>query len=206
MTTGRVLGRLAGHRSCVNELLALPDGTLVSGSNDGFVRVWGADDESELRAFPVHREVRCMAQSPGGEVLAAGCADGQVVVLTSQLIRLFSFAAGSAPVTAVGYSPDGRHLACGCGVIVSLHCAATGAVVVRLVGHRAGIFAVCFSLDTALFGKRLFTGSLDSTLRVWRPHREAERRVGALLAGMEVRAGDWEMGEVVGEIVRRVMR
>jgi WD40 repeat protein len=72
--------------------------------------------------------------------------------------------AGSAGVTALDFSPDGRRLAVAAlDRAIRVWDASTGALSHILRGHVRAVTAVCFSPD----GRRLFSGSQDQTIRVW---------------------------------------
>src|SRR5262249_40279011 len=71
---GRPKARLLrGHSWLVEALAFLPDGRLVSGGADGFVRLWGADGRP-LRALESRLgPVRAVARNPSACLIAAAC-------------------------------------------------------------------------------------------------------------------------------------
>ena len=70
----------------------------------------------------------------------------------------------SDEVNSLAFSPDGKTLAVGTqGADLFTLVAATGAADKTLKGHDRPITGVVFSPD----GKRLISGSMDMTVRVW---------------------------------------
>jgi WD40 repeat protein len=74
---------LAAHQQAARALAFSPDGSrLVSGGDDGYVRVWDVTTRQELLTLrePNSRPVRNVAFSRGGEFLAASTDNGAVLV------------------------------------------------------------------------------------------------------------------------------
>jgi WD40 repeat protein len=68
---------LRGHLGAVNGLAFTSRGTrLISGSEDGSIRIWDLDHNRELLLIRTGSAVRSVAISPDGRTLAAGLADG----------------------------------------------------------------------------------------------------------------------------------
>lgn len=78
---------------------------------------------------------------------------------------------GTAVITSVGLSPDGKRvLTGGADGTARLWDAHTGQMVRSFAGHTARVAAVAFSPD----GKYVLTGSDDTTARIWDPRPGAE--------------------------------
>jgi RNA polymerase sigma factor (sigma-70 family) len=118
--TGRELRRFVGHQGRVTCLVFTRDRqVLISGGLDGTVREWGLRTGAALRRWSVPgRAVHCLALSPDGTLLTAGCAGpppghrGQVSrwELPSGKERP-PFPYNPLGVQALAFSPSGRALA-----------------------------------------------------------------------------------------------
>jgi eukaryotic-like serine/threonine-protein kinase len=144
---------------------------IVSGSQDGTVKVWDANTGREMLALK-GEAVYCVAISPDGRRIAAGhwveasvwdAASGQ------RLLRLKGHDNGS--ISAVAFSPDGQRIVTG-GWEAQIHGTAkvwevsTGRELMTLQGHgtrRMGVTSAAFSPDS----RRIVTGQSDGTLKVW---------------------------------------
>jgi WD40 repeat protein len=122
-----------------------------------------------------------IALTPDGRMIALAGGDGQRGAIrlwqphTGQLWRLP--AAHTAPVTAVAFSADGKHLASGSADhTVRLWDVATGKDLLSLAGHGAAIRCLAFSPD----GSLLASGSADGGVKLWDTRTGRER---ARLAG-----------------------
>ncbi|MFJ3774182.1 WD40 repeat domain-containing protein [Streptomyces sp. NPDC090075] len=123
---------LSGHSRAVNAVAFSPDGRLLaSGSTDRTVVLWDVTDASHpTRAVGLtshRRAVNAVAFSPDGRLLASGSTDWSVILwdVTDQahptrsaiLVHerpgwLFRDGWRQGGVHAVGFSPDGRFIAC----------------------------------------------------------------------------------------------
>lgn len=69
---------------------------------------------------------------------------------------------GAAPLAV---SPDAKHIAVGAGNGIAIYDAATADLTVSLRGDSGRVVALAYAPD----GAKLYSGSLDSTVRVWDP-------------------------------------
>jgi WD40 repeat protein len=107
---GRLLHRLRGHRSVVNDVEFSPDGSLlVTASNDHDARIWDVSSGRLLHVlrghfFPVWRA----SFSPNGRwiVTASQFTAGLWNVATGQLVLYLR--EHERPLTAATFSPDGN--------------------------------------------------------------------------------------------------
>lgn len=160
---------LAGHRGTVTRLAALPDGRLVSASEDRTVRVW---DPAQPEVFPVvlrdlPAPVTAVATLGDGR-LALGGSDGTVTVRppandSSEPVVL---AGTPGPVTALAVLGDGRLAVGGGDGTVRLHdpAAAPAAEPVVLQGASGGVTALA-----ALADGRLAGGTAEGAVLIWDP-------------------------------------
>jgi WD40 repeat protein len=121
--------------------------------------------------------VLAIAFAPDGETLAAGCADGTVVLWDVATGRSRSrLSTGHRIVQALTYAPDGRTLAtAGLDCQVRLWDTAPGDTTPReravLRGHTGQVLVLVFAPD----GQTLFSAGWDGTVRRWDPEAGTER-------------------------------
>ncbi len=181
---------LKGHPREVRAVAYSPDGTrIVSGSAEwvatnrelGEVKLWDAASGRELLTISSTGGIQALAISPDNKQMAGSSSVGAGIhvwdAVTGSLVREFSAAATkSAYVSALAYSADGRWLASALAHgdyvdergkrppgEIKLWDATTGELVQTLAGHTLSVWAVAFHSD----GKRLASGSEDSTVRIW---------------------------------------
>ena len=139
---------------------------LVSGSDDGTVRLWDATSGALLHTFEGHQgKIAAVAVSPDGTRAASAGWD--------RTLRLWDLE-DRAPlrvleghennVNAVAFSPDGARLLSGSyDTTLRLWRVADGAHLATLRGHELGVTSVAFTPD----GRRAVSASVDETVRVW---------------------------------------
>ncbi|RKO83720.1 WD40-repeat-containing domain protein [Blyttiomyces helicus] len=176
----------------VRVLAAGGDGTVFWTCGDGGVQFWGVGagrcGEGEAgRRFevsdlcdvaagdgPGRDRIRCVAVDPVAGIVAAGTRDGAIAMWSSGCGRVVARVGGGGlgEVAQVGFGalPDGRRfvLAASAGATLCVWRIPVSPEVVgppvRLVGHEGPV--TCFFMDTR---GRLFTGSEDTTIRLWLP-------------------------------------
>jgi WD40 repeat protein/Tfp pilus assembly protein PilF len=144
-----------------------PDGRrVVSGSDDGAVKIWDAVTGRELLSLVDHRDaVNSVAVSPNGKLVASTGRDGIARVWESSKGQLLYRVAGieDSP-NGVAFSPGGGWLAlAGLDNTVLLCDAATGKQLGRWRGHDDRVNGIAFSPD----GKLLASASADKTVKLW---------------------------------------
>ena len=135
---------------------------IISGTQDGTIKVWDAHNGSELMTFEGHEgPVRSVAFSPDGkQIVSAG---GSTIMIwnavTGELIKTLT-----APVISAAFSPDGKRIVSGSGdTTIKVWDVDSGRELMTLEGHEEGVISVAFSPD----GSRIVSGSWDKTIKVW---------------------------------------
>lgn len=166
---GMLLMTLVGHGREVTSLAVDADfRRLVSGSNDGTVRVWDARDGQPTKVlYDAHNElgIRAVALSGDGQLALSGGANGQIYlwdVVHGELLHVSRDARRA--LSAVALSADGHIAVCASHELkLRVWDVQKRAVVHALTGHAEDVTAVAISSD----GSRAVSGSDDYTLRVW---------------------------------------
>src|SRR6266403_699554 len=147
-----------------------PDGHhIVSGSDDGTLRVWNATTgETVAGPFTGHTDrVSSVAFSPDGHHIVSG-SDGRTIrvwnATTGETVA-GPFTGHTDWVMSVAFSPDGHHIVSGSyDRTIRVWIATTGETVAGpFTGHTDWVWSVAFSPD----GHHIVSGSSDRTIRVW---------------------------------------
>ncbi len=154
---------LSGQGSAIS-----PDGSLVAiGCDWGHgLRVFDAGSGAEVFGAPGEGWVYSPDFSPDGRYLACSEFPGTVIreVGSWAEARRFRTARPTfADDSIVRYTPDGRMLAVTVGLDIELHDAEDGTLVRTLRGHGQRVHDICFDGT----GRRLVSGSIDKTVRLW---------------------------------------
>jgi len=164
--TGECEQTLQGHTSEVNAAAFSPDGTLiVSGSDDGFLRIYDATSGVCKLAIRDDSAVTSVAFSPDGKCVISGSYDNSVRVWNVESgERIWSALGHADTVTSVAFSPDGTRIVSGSDdCTLRLLNAENGEHVRTLKGHENWVNSVAFSSDS----KWIVSGSDDNSVRVW---------------------------------------
>jgi WD40 repeat protein/serine/threonine protein kinase len=173
--TGQPVGPLTTHDREIRGLVFSRDGRhLASASGDGMVKLWDAtrpDEKQEAR-------LTLRARVPGPSVNVAFSPDGRRLATGGQgnTVKIWDVEKGGEPLTtlrghskevyAVAFSPDdeGRWVASGGeDGKVKIWDSRSGELVHTFHGHTGVVSSLAFSPD----GKRLYSGSRDTTVKVW---------------------------------------
>ena len=163
----RVVRTLSGHTSGVLSVAISRDGQmLVSGSNDGTIKVWKTATGELVRTLSGHTgSVFSVVLSADGQQLFSGSADQTIKIwktATGELVRTLS--GHTSKVTSVVLSADGQTLISGSeDHTIKIWKMATGELVRTLSGHTSKVTSVALSAD----GQTLISGSYDLTIDIW---------------------------------------
>jgi WD40 repeat protein len=140
----------------VTSVAYAPDGTLITASRDGTIRLWSSAAHPRMLRGP--GAPAAISATEGG--FAVRGSSGAVDVYTPEGVLVRSIPAHAGLATL---SPDGRVLATAQAREADLWSTSTGKLLHRLVGHRSLVTDVEFSPD----GRTLVTASVDHDGRLW---------------------------------------
>lgn len=195
--TGRELRSFKGPEWIQGSAFAADGRSLVIWSGDLKVGIWDALDGRRLREYPLPQELHIgqpraiggpaptsyhAALSPDGRLLAIG--NNRPVLPPEKCFLVFKdLATGRdlrrlnnlpVDVNRLAFSPDGRMLALSGATDPTIYLmeTASGRVRGRFTGHSGAVLSLAFSAD----GKRLISGSMDTTAMVWDLRSRWKRR------------------------------
>jgi WD40 repeat protein len=210
---GPLLQTLAGHWGPVSTVGVTPDGRrVVSGSDDGTLKVWDLESGEALRTFGGHaRGVSAVAVAPNGRRIVSASYDRTLKVWDLAGNEELSTLAGHAGhVRAVAMTPDGERIVSGSkDRTLRTWDLASGRVLASFVGHESGVNCVAVTPD----GGRVVSGSDDATIRVWDlesgqaqatlvGHLGSVRAVAVTPDGGRVVSGSWDRTLRVWDLAR----
>ncbi len=169
--TGNKVVTLRRHTSWVNAVTFARTGALATGGSDNRANVWighGRDWKMRATAEAREGEIRSVALSPDGKVLAVGTRYGTVRIWDVVKDKPLAVLKGHpGDVWAVAFSPDGKTLASGAGDWDrpgEVRLWDTQAWTRRAtLPHSGEVLCLAFSAD----GRHLAAGSWDHTIKVW---------------------------------------
>jgi WD40 repeat protein len=112
VASGAITGALLSLQGRILAVAWSPDGErLVTGAEDGTVRMWQADGRNAGLVAKLGAPVRCVAFSPDGTRFATGSADKTVAVWMPGVERPSALVDAGGDVGALAWSPSGGQLA-----------------------------------------------------------------------------------------------
>lgn len=147
------------HEAPVKSVTMTPDGkTIVSGSDDGTVRLWDGDGRPIGEPLRGHKYwVRSVAITSDGKTIVSGSDDGKVRLWNAEGKPIGKpFTGHEATVTSVAITPDGKTIVSGSAdLTVRLWNAEGRPIGEPLRGHRNWIRSVAITKD----GNKIVSGS-----------------------------------------------
>jgi RNA polymerase sigma factor (sigma-70 family) len=164
VATGRTVRKFETSKSGVTALAFAPDGrTIATTHADHSITLW--ETASGKERFKIASKP---ANAPAANPLA---------IEPGGVVRVFASTSAANTPSPLAYSPDGKTLVvAGSDNLLRFYDSATGKEHAALKGHQANIICVAFAAD----GKRLATGSSDTTALVWQLPAFAEEKPAAL--------------------------
>jgi WD40 repeat protein len=168
---------LATHADPVRAVAVTPGGLrVVSGGDDGAIRIWELDQGHEQAALTGHTDwVRAVAVTPDGTRAVSGSDDGSVRIWDLDTgEEQASLTGHTGEVFSVAVTPDGsRAVTGGSDKSVRVWDLATGQELAVLDGHRRPVWSVAVTPD----GARVVSGSGDGAVRIWDLTTETEQAI-----------------------------
>ncbi|MBA4375325.1 MAG: hypothetical protein C0401_04020 [Anaerolinea sp.] len=142
-----------------------PDGkTIVAGYYDGAVILWDVYSSQKILTFEGHTgSIAGVVFSPDGQTIASGSLDNSVILWDTSTGKQIDKIIADDKITSIAFSPDGRVVAFSDPIQINLWNLNKKEIVATFDGHQETVNALVFSPD----GKKLISGSEDTTVRVW---------------------------------------
>jgi WD40 repeat protein len=149
--------------------------TLISGSQDGVIRIWNVNSSELLQEYPKHsKTVRCVAFNPHGNRLASGGEDGNIYLwnIDNSLAPLV-LQEDMEQVWAIAFSQDGKFLASGSTDtngehIIKIWNLDNGQCQLNLGRHNRQLRCLSFcSTNNKNHPHLLVSGGDDRTIKLW---------------------------------------
>ncbi len=141
--------------------------TILTGSEDGTVRLWSATTGELVKQFTGHTgSIFSVAYNPYGNTIITGSADDTARLWDIETgEQLQKFTGHTDTLSSVAYSPDGNTILTGSHDNTALLWdVATAQQLHMFTGHTGFVVSVAFSPD----GSVIATGSADQTVRLWK--------------------------------------
>ncbi|MDB5386753.1 MAG: WD40-repeat containing protein, partial [Planctomycetaceae bacterium] len=177
VNTGQAVQSFSGHTQWIAGLALSQCGTrAVSISPDRTARIWKLPYPSNTEQIfeDADSEIESVTFSPNLDKLSFAAKNGGLFYHPRSSGRVAGEATGQSSISVVAWASDSQQSLFATGVSDSLKneivVNRSHATFRRLRGHRDRITAALFSVDS----RRVISGSLDGTIRIWDTQKEAE--------------------------------
>jgi WD40 repeat protein/serine/threonine protein kinase len=165
--TGTLNETVFEHPDILTTIAFNSDGTqLVTGGEDGIVRLWSVPENELLASVELGPEVTQLVLNPDNTLIAAAGDNGVITLLDGQSLEVQDRLEGhEGSVYALAFHPDGQTLASGgTDQVIRIWSIADAETEPRtLTGHTNWIWSLNYSADGALLASTGF----DMMVRVW---------------------------------------
>ena len=164
---GKCLQTLHGYSRLINTVALSPDGgRLISGENNGMLRMWDVQSGQCLNSFlrPTG-ESSAVAFSPDGRFFGQSLPDNTIEIWDVATWRFLRKLEGhQRGIWSVIFSADGHFLVSGSAdTTIKLWDVERGSCLTTFQGHRVWVWSVACSLDGIL----LASGDVDGVVKLW---------------------------------------
>ena len=192
VTSGKELKKMEGHTNVVISSVAFSlDGKkVVTSSWDKTARIWDVESGKELLTLVGHAHyVNSAAFSPDGKQVITGSIDHTARIWDTESGKELKKLEGhSNAVASVAFSPDGKKIVTAGGNENSVRIwdanSGSGLKIwkwqIRMVGNRVVVDGHINTVYSAVFspdGKKVVTGSLDRSARIWNAESGEEIKI-----------------------------
>jgi WD40 repeat protein/Tfp pilus assembly protein PilF len=164
LATGNAVHELKHARRVLS--VAVTSRHVLTGGDDGLVRVFDLQSGRELRTLAGHQKaVGKLAVASDGQTVASGSDDGTVKVWAIEPGKLMrTLEHGATEVWSVTFAADGKTLASGTqDDVVRVWDAFSGRAITAMPGGLKGVISLVFSGD----GRRLAAGGGNNLVHIW---------------------------------------
>lgn len=164
---GALLRTLTGHYGAVRVVAVTSDGKqVISGSDDGTLKVWNLDTGELLLTFTAHStSVRALAVTTDGMRIISGSSDKTLKVWNLETgEELLKFNGHRGYINTIVIAPNNKQFISGDDYnIFKVWDLVTKAEIYTFSGHQSLVNTVIVTLD----GKRVISGDSGNILKVW---------------------------------------
>lgn len=165
-TEGNEIQVLKGHAGIVNDVQFVDDGTLVSASSDGSVKMWNSESGDIVAEYVSSEEILKMAVSRKKDFIITGSENGTLTILSTSGLRFMrKLSHHKSQITSISVSNDGSLFIISEKERKSVIWDSRKMIPLFTVeGHRNNINAAQFYDND----KKIVTAGTDGFIRIWK--------------------------------------